>query len=102
MQVVRDEKPYERIPAECFTNTYDCQVDPDNRCCDFQWDTGQLYHLILQNILSLNSEPASNRGYKKILKETLVGNFASGKEFLGSFVHIQASKDIVFQFPNFG
>ena len=35
-QAVREELPYERIPAECFTNTFDCVADPENRCCDFQ------------------------------------------------------------------
>lgn len=34
--VVLDEQPYERIPAECFTQTFDCQANPANRCCDFQ------------------------------------------------------------------
>ena len=34
--VVLDEQPYERIPAECFTQTFDCQANPENRCCDFQ------------------------------------------------------------------
>ena len=33
---VREELPYERIPAECFTNTFDCVANPENRCCDFQ------------------------------------------------------------------
>ena len=36
VQAVREELPYERIPAECFTNTFDCVADPENRCCDFQ------------------------------------------------------------------
>ncbi len=34
--VVHEDQPYERIPAECFTNTFDCTANPENRCCDFQ------------------------------------------------------------------
>ena len=34
--VVVEEQPYERIPAECFTNVHDCTANPENRCCDFQ------------------------------------------------------------------
>jgi len=34
--VAVEEQPYERIPAECFTNVHDCTANPENRCCDFQ------------------------------------------------------------------
>jgi len=26
-------EPYQRIPAECFTESFDCDQDPDNKCC---------------------------------------------------------------------
>lgn len=26
-------EPYQRIPAECFTESFDCDKDPDNKCC---------------------------------------------------------------------
>ena len=29
------EAPYDRIPAECFTETFDCQQDPNHYCCSF-------------------------------------------------------------------
>jgi hypothetical protein len=34
--VVREQQPYERIPAECFINAFDCTAEPENRCCSFQ------------------------------------------------------------------
>ena len=30
-----DQEPYERIPAECFTQSFDCDTDPDFKCCAF-------------------------------------------------------------------
>lgn len=33
--VVPDDAPYERIPAECFTEAFDCQLDPGHKCCPF-------------------------------------------------------------------
>ena len=42
-QIINDEvgsipdtdEPYERIPAECFTESFDCDQDPTNKCCAF-------------------------------------------------------------------
>lgn len=42
-QIINDEvgsipdsgEPYERIPAECFTEDFDCEVEPSNKCCAF-------------------------------------------------------------------
>jgi hypothetical protein len=33
--IVPEEKPYERIPTECFTETFDCDMDPKFKCCPF-------------------------------------------------------------------
>jgi len=30
---VPKNEPYQRIPAECFTESFDCDQDPDNKCC---------------------------------------------------------------------
>jgi len=30
-----ENEPYQRIPAECFTESFDCDQDPDYKCCDF-------------------------------------------------------------------
>ena len=27
------DEPYERIPAECFTESFNCDHDPTNKCC---------------------------------------------------------------------
>lgn len=32
---VPENEPYQRIPAECFTESFDCDQDPDYKCCDF-------------------------------------------------------------------
>ena len=32
---IPDEEPYERIPAECFTESFDCEVDPNHKCCAY-------------------------------------------------------------------
>ena len=29
------EAPYDRIPTECFTESFDCQKDPRHKCCSF-------------------------------------------------------------------
>ena len=35
---VLEEEPYERIPAECFTEAFDCDQDPEDKCCAFLAD----------------------------------------------------------------
>ena len=27
------DEPYQRIPAECFTESFNCDNDPTNKCC---------------------------------------------------------------------
>merc|ERR1711953_272126 len=27
------DEPYQRIPAECFTESFNCDDDPTNKCC---------------------------------------------------------------------
>jgi len=29
------EEPYERIPAECFTMSFDCKTSPSHMCCAY-------------------------------------------------------------------
>ena len=30
-----ETEPYERIPAECFTMTFDCKTSPGHICCAY-------------------------------------------------------------------
>ena len=30
------EEPYERIPSECFTMSFDCKANPEHMCCTYQ------------------------------------------------------------------
>ena len=32
---VPDDEPYERIPAECFTMSFDCKTSPGHMCCAY-------------------------------------------------------------------
>ena len=30
-----EQEPYDRIPAECFTQNFDCEADSQNMCCAY-------------------------------------------------------------------
>lgn len=32
---IPEEEPYERIPAECFTMSFDCKTSPSHMCCAY-------------------------------------------------------------------
>jgi len=32
---IPDDEPYERIPAECFTMSFDCKTSPGHMCCAY-------------------------------------------------------------------
>ena len=32
---IPEEEPYERIPAECFTMSFDCNTSPSHMCCAY-------------------------------------------------------------------
>ena len=32
---IPEDEPYKRIPAECFTMSFDCETSPSHMCCAY-------------------------------------------------------------------